>query len=111
VVRCTLSHSNSWNTIALTGALPHNVKNLSDIRQDGEMISRTLSGVGVELMGNRPGCDIGGWTIDNTRTNHKVIALLADKHPRWVNIGCFAHVLTFAMKDFCTGKKPKADLV
>jgi hypothetical protein len=97
VVRCTLSHSNSWNTIALTGALPYDVKNLSDIRHDEEMISRTLSEVGAELMGDRPACDFGGWTIDNTRTNHKAIALLADKHPRWVNIGCLAHGLALAM--------------
>jgi hypothetical protein len=61
------------------------------------MIARTLSEVGVELMGNRPAGDFGGFKIENTRTNHKPIALLADEHPRWVKIGCFAHRLALAM--------------
>jgi hypothetical protein len=89
VVRRTLSHSNFWNTIALEGALLYEEKNFSEIGHDGEMIARTLTEVGVELMGNRPAGDFGGWTIDNTRTNRKAFALLADKHPRWFNVGCF----------------------
>jgi hypothetical protein len=58
-----------------TGALLYDVRNLSDIRQDAEMIAETLNNVGVELMGDRPAHEFAGWTLDNTRTNCKAMNL------------------------------------
>jgi hypothetical protein len=71
------------------------------------MIAETLNNVGVELMGDRPAHEFAGWTLDNTRTNCKAMNVLAEKCPRWVNVGCFAHCLALSMKDFCTHKKTK----
>ena len=64
-----------------------------------------MSSVRKELMGDRPAHEFAGWTLDNTRTNCKAMVLLADRCPRWVNVGCFAHCLALSMKDFCTHKK------
>lgn len=64
------------------------------------MIADTLSQVGIEIMGSRAAGEYGGWTVDNTRTNHKAIGILAVRHPRCVNVGCFADGVALSMKPF-----------
>ena len=89
------------------GVLLYDVKNLSHIRHDGGMIAETLSVMGTEIMGSRPAGEFGGWTLDNTRTNHKAIGILAETHPRWINVGCFAHGVALSTKDFCKCTKTR----
>jgi hypothetical protein len=54
-VCCYYSQSHAMGTLHyVTGALLYDVRNLSDIRHDAEMIAETLINVGVELMGTGP---------------------------------------------------------
>jgi hypothetical protein len=48
----------------------------------------------------------GGWTLDNTKANKSVLKILAEKEEseKWINVGCIAHGLALAMKDFCNYK-------
>jgi hypothetical protein len=53
----------------------------------------------------KPSTLSAGWTVDNTRANMGALQQLEADHPEWINVGCIAHGLALAMKDFCSYKK------
>jgi hypothetical protein len=83
-------------------ALLFDVRNCSGTRQDAQGIALLLSEVGCEVMGGKEHAPIfAGWTLDNTRANRAAMSLLEVEHPSWVCVGCSAHGVHLAMKDFC----------
>jgi hypothetical protein len=84
----------------------YDVRNCSDLRKNGEGIATLLEEVGVDIMGGEDKAEgLAGWVIDNTRANMSAISILANQRPEWVNVGCTAHGVALAMKDFCNFSK------
>jgi hypothetical protein len=92
----------AWNT----GALLYDVRNCSDLRKNGDGIAALLEEMGVGIMGGEEKASgFAGWVIDNTRANMSAISILAEHRPEWINVGCTAHGVALAMKDFCSFTK------
>jgi hypothetical protein len=83
-------------------ALLFDVKDCSGLRKDAQGIASLLSEAGCEVMGGKEHApNFAGWTLDNTQTNRAAMTLLETEHPTWVCVGCAAHGIHLAMKDFC----------
>jgi hypothetical protein len=84
-----------------SGALLFKVMDCSDVRKDAAGISELLSTMGAEIMGGEAQASgFGGWTVDNTRTNMAALSRLKVSWPTWICVGCIAHGLSLAIKDF-----------
>jgi hypothetical protein len=83
-------------------ALLFDVKDCSGLRKDAQGIASLLSEAGCEVMGGKEHApNFAGWTLDNTRTNRAAMTLLETEHPTWACVGCAAHGVHLAMKNFC----------
>ena len=47
----------------------------------------------------------GSWVLDNTNANMSAIAILEERHPEWINVGCTAHGTSSAIKGLCDYRK------
>jgi hypothetical protein len=103
---CLVSKDMHFNLISTAGAYLYDVRNCSDMRKDSQGISELLYEIACSVVGDEDhGHMFGGWTLDNTEANMKALrALSSDEDSmsyKWINVGCTAHGLALAMKDFC----------
>jgi hypothetical protein len=45
--------------------------------------------------------EFGGWALDNTKVNYAAMRALVLLVPEWVNVGCIAHDMNLAVRNFC----------
>jgi hypothetical protein len=82
------------------------------MRKDSHGISELLYETDCSIVGREDhGHMFGGWTLDNTKANMKALRALSEdedsKSCKWIDVGCTAHGLALAMKDFCKNDASK----
>jgi hypothetical protein len=61
----------SFTVMGNEGALPHDVRDCSDLRKNESGTAKLLSEVGAEIMaGVQNAAGFASWVMDNTRSNH-----------------------------------------